>query len=100
MALRSGITFYQNSLNNFHLGYEKRELILIVGIAFMVIGLMGVGLPMIYAIIISIAIYFGIKVYAGRKKKAILKNAPEGLCAICGEKIIDKKCPNCDSKNE
>ena len=64
------------------------------------IGIMGVGLPMLYAIIISISAYFGIKVYSGRKKKAILQNAPEGLCAICGEKIVDKKCPNCDTESK
>lgn len=59
---------------------------------------MGVGLPPLYAIIISVSAYFGIKVYSGRKKKLLLESAPEGLCAVCGSKIVDKKCPNCDSK--
>ena len=82
------------------MSFNRREIILVVGIICIMIGIMGIGLPMIYAIIIAVSIYFGIKVYSGRKKKAILANAPEGLCAICGEKIVDKKCPNCDSKKE
>ena len=50
----------------------------------------------IYAVVIAIAIYFGIKVFVGRRKKIIQKQTGEGFCAKCGEKIIDKKCPNCD----
>ena len=50
----------------------------------------------IYAIIISIMIYFGIKVFVGRRKKLVAKKIGKGLCVICGEKIIDKKCPRCD----
>jgi hypothetical protein len=41
-------------------------------------------------------IYFGIKVFVGRRKKLIAKKIGEGLCVVCGEKIIDKKCPKCD----
>jgi len=59
---------------------------------------MGVGLQPIYAIIISITIYIGIKVIVGRRKKTISKAVGEGICVQCGEKIINKKCPNCDSK--
>jgi len=50
----------------------------------------------IYAIIISVMIYFGIKVFVGRRKKLIANKIGEGLCITCGEKIIDKKCPRCD----
>lgn len=50
----------------------------------------------IYAIIISIMIYFGIKVFVGRRKKLIEKKIGKGICIQCGEKIIDKKCPKCD----
>jgi|TARA_B100001750_G_C15506378_1_gene600638 hypothetical protein len=59
---------------------------------------MGVGLQPIYAIIISITIYIGIKVIVGRRKKTISKAVGEGICVQCGEKITNKKCPNCDSK--
>ena len=77
------------------MGFEKREIILIVGILFFMIGLIPFMAP-IYAIIISILIYFGIKVFVGRRKKLIEQKIGEGLCAVCGEKIIDKKCPSCD----
>ena len=62
------------------------------------IGLIGVGLQPIYAIIISITIYIGIRVIVGRRKRTIAKSVGEGLCVTCGEKIINKKCPKCDAK--
>ena len=60
------------------------------------IGLLGVGLNVVWSVGISIAIYFGIKIFVGRRKKFLDKKIGEGFCAECGEKIIDKKCPNCD----
>ena len=60
------------------------------------IGLLGVGLNVVESVGISIAIYFGIKIFVGRRKKFLDKKIGEGFCAECGEKIIDKKCPNCD----
>lgn len=54
----------------------------------------------IYAALIVIMIYFGIKIYVGRKKKAIEMDVGEGICVDCGSKIINKKCPTCDSENE
>jgi len=42
--------------------------------------------------------YIGIRVIVGRRKKAIAKSVGEGLCVTCGEKIVNKKCPNCDAK--
>jgi hypothetical protein len=77
------------------LSFEKREIILIAGILLFMIGLIPFMQP-IYAVIISIMIYFGIKVFVGRRKKLIAKKIGEGICVICGEKIIDKKCPKCD----
>ena len=50
----------------------------------------------IYAVVIAIAIYFGIKVFVGKRKKIIQKQTGEGFCIQCGEKIIDKKCPKCE----
>lgn len=50
----------------------------------------------IYAVLIVSVMYFGIKIYVGRKKKAITLDVGEGLCMECGSKIIHKKCPNCD----
>ena len=40
---------------------------------------MGVGLPPIYAIIISLAIYFGIRIFVGRRKKMIEESVGERI---------------------
>ena len=80
------------------MSFERREILLIAGIFFFLIGLIGVGLQPIYAIIISITIYIGIRVIVGRRKRTIAKSVGEGLCVTCGEKIVNKKCPNCDAK--
>ena len=77
---------------------ERREILLIAGILFLLIGLIGVGLPVIYAIIISITIWIGIKIFVGRRKKMIEKEVGEGICAKCGSKIENQKCPICDRK--
>ena len=81
------------------MGFEKRDIILIAGVLFFMVGLMPF-MPPIYAIIIAIAIYFGIKVFVGRRKKLMAKEIGEGYCAECGEKIIDKKCPSCDEPSK
>ncbi len=60
------------------------------------IGLLGFGFNIIESVGISIAIYVGIKVFVGRRKKILDKKIGEGFCLECGEKIIGKKCPNCD----
>jgi len=76
--------------------FEKRDIILIVGVLLFMIGLIPFMAP-IYAVLIAIAIYFGIKFYVGHSQKSIKGIIGEGLCADCGSKINDKKCPNCDS---
>jgi len=53
----------------------------------------------IYAVIIAILVYFGVKVFVGRRKKIMLEKLGEGLCANCGKKIINKKCPTCDKSS-
>jgi len=68
MALSSGIPFYQILNNAFCLRFDKRELILIAGILLFMVGLIPF-MPIIYAIFIATAIYFGIKVIVGRRKK-------------------------------
>ena len=96
MALSSGKPFYQILINIFHLRFDKRELILIAGILLFMIGLLPF-IPLFYALIIAIGIYFGIKVLVGRRKKSLQLKFEEDYCAKCGKKIIGKKCPNCDS---
>jgi hypothetical protein len=70
------------------LGFEKRDFILIAGVLLFMIGLLGVGLNVIESVGISIAIYVGIKVFVGRRKKMLAKKIGEGFCVECGEKII------------
>ena len=81
------------------MAFARRDILLIAGILFFLIGLIGVGLQPIYALIISITIYIGIKVIVGRRKKMIAKAVGDGVCVHCGEKITNKKCPNCDVKS-
>jgi phosphate/sulfate permease len=81
------------------LKFEKREILLIVGIIFLMIGMMAILAP-IYALIIAFLIYFAMKVFVGRRKKQIQKDMGEGICAICGAKIIENKCPKCDSEKQ
>ena len=59
------------------------------------IGLLPFMAP-VYAIIIAIVAYFGTRVFVGRQKKQIQKAIGEGICAICGARIIQNKCPICD----
>ena len=99
MALSSGIPFYQIFDIVFYLKFDKRELILIAGILLFMVGLIPF-MPPIYAILIATAIYFGIKVFVGRRKNTFLKDVGEGFCAQCGEKIIQKKCPKCDTDSK
>jgi phosphate/sulfate permease len=77
------------------LGFEKREILLILGVLFLMVGLL-LFLAPIYAIMVAIVVYFGIRVFVGRRKKQIQKAIGEGVCVHCGERIIHNKCPNCD----
>ena len=83
------------------MGFEKREIVLIVGVLFLMIGLLAM-FPMYgwEAIVIAIAIYFGVRVFVGRRKKQMQKAIGEGVCAVCGEHIVNKKCPKCDIPNK
>ena len=92
------LSFYQYIDYKNYLTFQRRDFLLIAGILLFLIGLMGVGLPPIYAIIISIVIYFGIRIIVGRRKKMIQKDVGEGICVTCGSKIENKKCPICDRK--
>ena len=53
-----------------------------------------------YSAIIVIGLYFGIKIYVGKKRQLIQRDVGEGICMECGSKIINKKCTNCDSGEE
>ncbi|MFB5608910.1 MAG: hypothetical protein ACE5Q5_01670 [Nitrosarchaeum sp.] len=81
------------------MNFEKRDILLIVGLLFFMIGLIPFMAPM-YAALIVIAMYFGIKFYVINRSKSIKKDIPEGICAECGSKISNQKCPNCDFLND
>ena len=80
------------------MGFEKREIVLIVGVLFLMIGMLPFIAP-VYAVVIAVAIYFGMRVFVGRRRKQIQKAMGEGMCAVCGQKIVNNKCPQCDTKN-
>ena len=81
------------------MNFERRDIILIAGISLVVLGIIQY-VPLLYAALIGILLYFGIKVYVGRKRRMIENDVGEGVCMECGFKIIDKKCPNCDSEGK
>jgi hypothetical protein len=54
----------------------------------------------VYAVIIVILMYFGIKLYVGKKRQAIHADIGEGICMECGSKIINKMCSHCGCSKE
>ncbi len=68
---------------------------MIVGLLLFMVGLTPFT-GLVYALIIVIIMYFGIKVYVGKRKQSIERDVGEGICMECGSKIFNKKCPNCD----
>ena len=81
------------------LKFEKREIVLIAGLLLFMVGLIPFMAP-VYAAIIVLIMYFGIKVYMGKRKQSIEKDVGEGICMECGSQIFNKKCPNCDYSQE
>jgi len=79
--------------------FERRDLILIAGLILVMIGLIQYLGP-VYSAIIVIGLYFGVKVYVGKKRQLIQQDVGEGICMECGTKIINKRCPNCDKLGE
>lgn len=72
---------------------------MIAGIILVIIGLSPFIAP-IYAALVGILMYFGIKVYVGRRRKMVEQDIGEGICVECGFKVIDNKCPNCDMEDK
>ena len=75
--------------------FEKRDILLISGLILFMIGLIPFMSPA-YAAIIVILMYFGIKIYVGKRTQSILRDTGDGICMECGSKVVEKKCPNCD----
>jgi len=81
------------------LKFEKRDLILIVGLLLFMVGLTPfTGLAL--AMIIVIFMFFGIKLYVKQRKKSIETDVGEGICMECGSRVYDRKCPKCDFHQE
>jgi membrane protein implicated in regulation of membrane protease activity len=78
------------------LGFEKREILLIVGVFLLMIGTMAFLAP-IYSAAIAVLTYFGIRSFVKWRKRQIKKALGEGICAVCGTRVVDDKCPNCDA---
>lgn len=76
--------------------FEKREILLIVGILFLMMGMMAF-LPPAIALVIAVLLYFGIRVFVGRRKRQIQKEVGHGICIVCGTKVVEGKCPKCDT---
>ena len=81
------------------MNFERRDIILIVGLILVMFALIQYLGPA-YSAIIVIGLYFGIKIYVGKKRQLIQRDVGEGICMECGSKIINKKCINCDSEEE
>ena len=79
--------------------FERRDLILIAGLILVMLALIQYLGPA-YSAIIVIGLYFGIKIYVGKKRQLIQRDVGEGICMECGSKIVNKKCTNCDSGEE
>ena len=78
--------------------FERRDIMLIAGLVLFMFGLIPFMAP-IYAIIIVIIMYFGIKFYVAKRKQAIQNEIGQGLCMECGSNLVENKCPQCDSES-
>jgi hypothetical protein len=81
------------------LKFERRDIVLIIGIFLVVLGITQY-VPFEYSAIIGVLLYFAIKMYVTKRRQSIENSIPEGICMECGSKIIDKKCPKCDYSQE
>ena len=87
---------FNDLIQHILLNFERRDIILIVGLILVMLALIQYLGPA-YSAIIVIGLYFGIKIYVGKKRQLIQRDVGEGICMECGSKIINKKCTNCDS---
>ena len=81
------------------LKFEKRDIVLVSGLLLFMIGLIPFTTPVL-AIIIVIAMYFGIKIYVEKRKQSIQNDVGGGICMECGSAISDQNYPNCDCSKE
>ena len=77
--------------------FVRRDIILVVGVFLFMLGLIQIMHP-IYAAIVAIVLYFGIKIYVGKSKRYLLEKT-HGKCLVCGDTLISDKCTKCDKSN-
>ena len=75
--------------------FERRDIILAAGVVLLLIGLLPFVAP-IYAIIVAVAAFFGIKWYSAKRQADILRDVGMGICAQCGSIVTKDGCPQCD----
>ena len=69
---------------------------LILASLFFIIGLLPF-IDGIFAILIGVGLFFGIKFFVMMRQKSLQTEIGQGFCAICGDKIRNNLCPSCDS---
>ncbi|MFB5635486.1 MAG: hypothetical protein ACE5RB_02535 [Nitrosopumilus sp.] len=79
--------------------FERRDIILIVGIFLVVLGITQY-VPFHYSALIGVLVYFLIKLYVEKRRQSISNAVGDGICMECGSRIVDKKCPKCDYSQE
>ena len=79
--------------------FERRDGILVAGVALLAVGLMPFVVPA-YAAAIAAAVFFGIKWYSGRRQRQILSEIGRGICAECGSAITGEECPQCGGRSD
>ena len=77
------------------MNFEKRDIILAAGLLLFMVGLVPFMAP-VYALLIVVAMFFGLKFYVVQRKKLVERDVGRGICAECGSPIHGKTCPNCD----
>ena len=100
--------FWHNYLSNSNLihllNFEKRDFILIGASIMFMLGL-SPFIGIMYSALVAFLIYFGIKVFVGRRRRQILNDdgtsttTKTSLCAHCGTKLENDRCVNCDTGN-
>ena len=80
------------------MGFEKREVLLILGVVFLMVGVLPFVAP-VYAVTIAVTVYLGMRLFVKKRKQQIQKVVGEGICAVCGSKILQKSCPVCDDSH-
>jgi len=81
------------------LKFERRDIILIVGLFLIVLGITQY-VPFHYSALIGILLFFAFKMYVEVRRRSISNAIGDGMCMECGSRVIDKKCPKCDYSQE